>query len=642
MLQIATGMYFRPDVPMYETTHRDVFFTNIGAITGRSTSSSSPVELPVGQFSFSTSLGAVGSVMVEVVDRLEQLNEDGSESFHAATGGTEHLDDAADVLAFALNVTVSRDAGLVRRLVPDKVSNGRTRGAAGILRRTFDPGVMLVEQEIAAAAAFMEQLLSLDRRYYEAAIRAIRTVVDASLLVADEPGLSYTLYVAALESLAQLVIPADTVHDWERYDGKKRKLFDTAFADADLDQGQADVVRAAVMEADQLSLARRFADFTIAHLEPAFYRAEAADSTRPISAVELPNALRVAYGLRSRNVHLLEELAPELWAVANRSETEWFEGRPVLGLEGMNRLARHVVTRFVERSPSRVDPEFRYRDHLPGILRGIMLAPQYWISGVDAFSASSAPRVLNGLCETLMPPTPSPPDMSAVLERIEQLLDETPNVEERVPMTAIYCIWHVTLDPKHHRADADSVIVKYREDLDAPSAGGFAARLFAGYDVEWSDEQLLDLIEQRRRDLTRRRPLDPLPARIDAALLVSAAVRVWDSDRSRALQLVADAVEMLPGDDVMLGVERTCLDGIALTSASVDAVMRIDVIQPETNDRVEAPSIEWALWLMKATMPRIDPLRGRRVRPVRRRGRWGRGSHPVKLNGSVPAWPYGR
>lgn len=575
MLQISTGMYFKPGAPVHDYTHREVYFTNIGPIIDEEKVSSDPVGLPVGLFTFDTTLGDVNSVMVEVVDRLEKLNEDGSPAVMVATGGTEHLDDAADVLAFALNVTISRDAALVRRLVPTQIPAGPSRGAAGILRRTFDPGVVVRAEDLERASSFMEKLLSLERTYYDAAIRAIRTVVDASLLMADEPGLAYTLYVAALESLAQLSVPAETVHDWERYDSKKRKLFETAFTDAALDPGQAESIRAAVMEADQLALARRFSEFTLSHVAPAFYRAEAAEAVLPIRAADLRNALAVAYKLRSRNVHVLEELAPELWAVANRSDTVRFDRRFVLGLEGLNRLARHVATQFVERSPSGVDAEFKYRDALPGRMM-MELAAQYWIHRADGFDATAAPKVLDGLCAMLMPPTAPLPDMSAVLERIEGLLPSTAGSDARAPMVAIYCIWHTLLDAEHHRPNAASVIQKYKSDLDAPSAAGFVARLFTGLEVEWTAAELLDLVDQRQKDLSMRRVRNPLPSRVDAALLIMAAEKNWESDNGRAIALISDAVEMLPGDKEMLRLEQACLDGTAPSRDSAYEILRFE------------------------------------------------------------------
>jgi hypothetical protein len=80
-----------------------------------------------------------------------------------------------------------------------------------------------------------------------------------------------------------------------------------------------------------------------AHVGPSFYRAEAADAVRPIRAVDLLRALDIAYQFRSRNVHTLQTLDPELWQATMRAETLPYEGVTALSLQGLNRLSRHVV-----------------------------------------------------------------------------------------------------------------------------------------------------------------------------------------------------------------------------------------------------------------------------------------------------------
>jgi hypothetical protein len=185
MLQIASGMYFR-DVPLNETTHRAVLYTNASSL------SREPVELPIGRFMFATSLSPVSAVTLEVTERLETVKPDGSPEMMRATGGVELIDDAADVFAFVLNVSCSRNAALMERLVPERLDGRPTRMPWSILRRTFDPGVVLRDGDFEVARTFATKLLALRRGHFEAAIRSIRTLVDASLLVSDDPGLAYT------------------------------------------------------------------------------------------------------------------------------------------------------------------------------------------------------------------------------------------------------------------------------------------------------------------------------------------------------------------------------------------------------------------------------------------------------------------
>lgn len=124
MLQISTGMYFRDGVPINETTHRAAFYTN------GSTLDREAIDLPIGRFTFATGVEAVTTVMIEVVDRLEAERPDGEPESMIATGGSELLDDAAAVFAFAANITCARPLSLVERAVPTDLDSRRQHGTS--------------------------------------------------------------------------------------------------------------------------------------------------------------------------------------------------------------------------------------------------------------------------------------------------------------------------------------------------------------------------------------------------------------------------------------------------------------------------------------------------------------------------------
>lgn len=553
MLQIVTGMYFR-DVPLYETTHRAVLYTNASSLAREA------IELPIGRFLFATTMSAVTAVTIEATERLEAVRPDGSDEFMRATGGSELINDAADVFAFALNISCSRNAALIDRLVPPQLDGRPTHMPWSILRRTFDPAVVIRDSDVTDTTEFATKLLTLRRDHFEAAIRSIRSVVDASLLVNDDPGLAYTLFVAALESLAQIAVSVEAKRSWDTYDGTRRKIIDSAVDRAGLNTEQATAVRDAVLEIDQLSLRRRFIDFTLDHVGPTYYRAEAVEAVRPIRANDLPNALDVAYRLRSRNVHVLEALAPELWAITDRADTLRWEGRPALSLEGLNRLCRHVIRAFVDRAPTDIDTTFNYRDHLPGIVR-MQVAPQYWIWQADGFSQVRAPQVLEGFIELLLGTMADPEhshvvDLTAVLEKIEDALPGIAKPDDRRAMVGIYVLWHALLGPDHHRPRAAEFIERFDQDLDDPSVVGFAVRLLTTHPIEWTLDQLTELVEQRRKDLRRGRG-QPLPGRVDAALLLTTALELWDAGRvSDAVALVSEAVDAVPGNAELIAIEE--------------------------------------------------------------------------------------
>jgi hypothetical protein len=223
-------------------------------------------------------------------------------------------------------------------------------------------------------------------------------VVNASRRVADDPTLSYTMFVAALEALA----PDDIAppFPWSDLDGRKRKLIDTAVTGL----GDEDVERipSAVIEAERAGAKRRFVAFVLANITPTYFREDAAQAVRPPSAPELERALKIAYDIRSRNVHSLEDLLPETWALGDRAET--VNPRRVglmLSIEGLNRLARQVIREFVAHAPTEQIDEFDYRTALPNLPR-VELAPQYWIGSPDGLSKETAGLYFDGLVSILL------------------------------------------------------------------------------------------------------------------------------------------------------------------------------------------------------------------------------------------------
>lgn len=550
VLQIASGMYFRPGVPVNETLHRATVYTN-GFRVG-----SDPVELPMAGLRFSTGIATVSAVTVEVVDRLEAERADGEPEFMIATSGQELVADVAAVLAFTMNTTWSTDLDLVRRLVPDTLSGRPGSLPSSQLRRTFDPQVLLADDDMADVAAFCSRLLALRRPEYEKAIRAIRRVVDATLLVADDVTLAYTLFVAAIESLAAATAAPPTT--WDAFDGRKRALIEPALDD--LSGAQAQRVRSAILQADALGLGRKFQAFTLDHLGPSFFRAEAVGAHRPISASALPHALDFAYRVRSRQVHALQQLAPEMWAIVDRADTIPVDGRPVLSLEGLSRLCRHVIRQFVDRAPTDLDTSFNYREALPGIVR-MQLAPQYWIFQADGLRMERGPAVLDGFLELLLPllrgdDNVLPVNMTDVLERIEALLPGEAAPAKRAPLVALYVLWHRLLAPEFHRPDPQRFLARFGADLERPSAAAFAVTLVLGSDMPWSTEELAEFAATRASELRRGRG-QPLPAVFDAALQLCLGRQLWQDGRVEdALTAVGRAVEAVPGDANLIAFEE--------------------------------------------------------------------------------------
>lgn len=542
MLQIVQGLYFR-DVPLTNTTHRGVFYTNLRAFGNRDARS-----LPFGRLLPSTPFHGIGSLTVEAIERLEALTPDGEREVLAATSGDQLLDEIAAVISFCLNVVCVRDLDMARRLISHHESgNSNLQGPASILRDTFDRTIVFSDGHVADLEQFLSALTALNRKSYEAAIRAIRQIVDAMLMVDEDSTLAYTLMVAALESLGQASEPKVAL--WSEYDRHKRDRVDEATKG--LSEKRKLRIRAAILANEHLSLQRKFVAFVLSHVEPSFYRGEAVGAVRPIAAAELPSALRQAYAIRSRNVHALENLAPEIWMAADRADTAHAEGNTLLSLEGLARLCRHVVRKFVERAPCDPDQEFNYRSALPGIVR-MRLASQYWVHQSAGFSRKSAPAYFDGMLEFLIEGMSGRSeaglvDMSAVMEVIERSALGLSDWKDRLPMAGMMAIWNACAPEDMRRRLKPKLQAKFESDLAEPSIVSFAVKLLLQRPIPWTSEAMVSLSAKRRAD-RRENGFHAVPKRIDAALHLLVADRLFgEGNKEAGLEEIAHAVETVPG-----------------------------------------------------------------------------------------------
>ncbi|WP_461170837.1 hypothetical protein [Arthrobacter sp. Z1-15] len=548
MLQISTGMYF-DDEETFETRHRRVFYTNLTRIHA------DDVNLPVGTLQFAS---ASDAVMISAVDRLPKKNPDGSDAWHIATDGEALLSDVADVVAFALDGILLDNHDVAQRLLrfhEDSSAHPRHR-----LRRTLTPRRFVTDVEVEDLRELFTALLALRRPYFEKAMRAIRRIVDASVLVHTDVTLAYSLYVAALESLsADTDVPAPS---WNDYDKARRGIVDAAIRG--LPEKRAEQIKVAVLEIDQLSLRRKFQAFVLEHIGLSYYRGEADEVIRPIQAVHLPRALDFAYRTRSVSLHEMRELEPELWAASGVSDTTEIDGQHVLTAEGLNRLSRHVIRSFIQRGATGVDLDFNWKRALPGQVQ-MKLDATMWLHSYNGFAASKGPKLFGVTLEMMcvaLGGSGKVADMSVPLARIEKLLAGEVRRTSRVPLLATYVLWHRITPDSMHRPGAERIIDKYIGDLDQPSIPTLTLGILLGRQHPWTTEELADLIEVHTADLGRRRVTFELLPAMDAALQLTLAQAWWvKGDLAKATDCIAAAVELDPGNKDLIALETSVQSG---------------------------------------------------------------------------------
>jgi hypothetical protein len=351
---------------------------------------------------------------------------------------------------------------------------------------------------------------------------------------------------------------------WERYDGRKRKIIDAALKGED--QSLVEKVRAAVLEADRAGLKRRFVLSTLTRISKAYYRSEAVGMVRPPQSADLERMLGIAYDIRSRRSHVLEDLGDEAWVFTDGAETV-FEPRfqRILTLAGVWRLVRHVARQFVADAPLPEADCWDYRNALPGIIQA-QLAPQYWVWQPHGFNAQTAEMRFNGVAEAFIAwysgRTDEGINLIQVIEKIEQLVPTMPDDEAKTAMVAVYALWHEWTAPEDDSSSAKEFLDRHGACLDTPSPIAFTVGLLSDRRrAEWTADEWAELATARRAARIKGKET-PLPAAVDTLLQLETADRLEAAGRhDEAVGFATQAVEERPGHEDLLAWEERLIAG---------------------------------------------------------------------------------
>lgn len=265
----------------------------------------------------------------------------------------------------------------------------------------------------------------------------------------------------------------------------------------------------------------------------------------------------------------------------------------MLSLEGLSRVARHVVRSYVASAPTGTDTTFNWRAAIPGQMQA-ELAPQYWIWQPDGLTKDTAARYLDGFIRHLNDVkagrAEGMPNMNGVLGRIETLVPGTAASPARTAMIAIYFLWHRNLPPENHRSGALSFLAKYQKALMAPSMTAFVTGLLTGPLPAWSDDEWLALATSRRQERATKKSAQPLPPELDAALLVMATHVLLDAgQKTAAAELAGWAVEEMPGHKPLCAWEASVAAG--QPPIRIDLTALILGTEPETGTAPEPETV---------------------------------------------------
>jgi len=538
MLQISTGKFFKHEA--HETRHRAIYYTNYRLFRDE------VLDTLVGSLRAVAGLHGLGALTCEIIERIQKSPGGPRSGEIIATSGDTLINDFAAIASFALGITCTTDLDLARRLVAsERPSLGADLVPQKHIPRTFDRVVNWDRQDHDRLQRFVADLMALDRKSYEGAIRAIRRYVIGTYRISDDVNLAYALFVMSMESLAQEF--DQFVPTWDDYDQNKRRPIDDALREAP--GPVADGVRAAVLANEHVKIGRRFREFALAHIGPSFFRDEAVDIANPVSRPDLSAALQQAYSIRSSYVHHLEAIPRIIFAIEGFHDTIMVEGKAALTFAGLARVARHVINTFIARAPKTETEDFDWMKDLPGTLR-MQWADEYWLSDPRGFDVKSAPRYLAAFAQQLvgrlMLPTAAVNDMRQVLAKVETLVLGVAKPQQRLPLLALYFIFNFYAPEDSRSEKYPALIEAHKSDFETPSVVSLAAHLVTGQNPDWT---LIEMEDLHGRYFQQRHHADTLALGrvLEAAFTLRLAEQNRQAgDNARARQLIAMAVETCP------------------------------------------------------------------------------------------------
>lgn len=549
MLQIATGKLFSLPIG-WENLLRGMLYTNANL------ESEVVVETAAGKLIPSSRSSIQPTVVVyEMQERMEA--EEKAPGVLVSCTAEPYLSDFAVVTSFALNCVCSPDIDQARRLTTGKKGLATHASPHQFVSRFFEPELWCKPEEVAFLQEFVGQLIGLPRQIYLGVMRAIRTYINGMHRIADDLELAYTLLVASVESLAQDFDGHES--DWASYDERKRQAVDEALTGAD--EAVAQRVRDALIRVEHMALARRFREFAIAHTPPEYFRDVSLIPDQTLSSTDIAEALTMAYQARSKYVHQLRRLPTVVVLGHGYGETVLHERKAYLTLQGLSRLMRNVIIKFVASQPSlEREPYPGYSLERTNIIQ-LRMAPQYWVGNVEGDLLSVGRSKLEGFLEQLVPCQLG--EEGAVLTDLRPVLSAVADVvlaakrDPRLPYLALYTLFNMVVPAEQKAAVSERIEKLIHQDLSQPSSEALLVHTVAGKVPGWTLEVHDKTIESY---LKRRGSPSGLrfPRFYEAAVSLDLAERYrMADDMVNCRRLVALAVESHPGHQRLLELEAS-------------------------------------------------------------------------------------
>lgn len=418
MLQACNGNFLFTD-DVYRTTHRAPLYTNLSFPNGK-------IELSIGTLTTTSYFLPLTTLIAEIEEKQPATDSRGEKSIFIATTGNDIMNDLSIVISFFFKGYCTTSFMMAKQLLSDEVVPNTTRKLSDFVEHFFNKRKIVTQEEVDNFIAFFNKLLSLPRNNYITVIKAIRRYTTALVRISDDLDAAYALFVASIESLTQDLSGYET--NWKDLDTSKRIGLDKILAN--IDSKNAEEIRLEILKHEHLGLSRKFCGLVMGSLDKSFYKPR--DGVKVAGINELKIAVRNAYNLRSKYVHVLSLLSDKITMPYNHNYCVDIDGKPHLTFNGLSVVNHQVLIKYVEDCPVGGKESLNAHEYIPGIImakvsevhwmgNAISLNKKNYLLYLDAILSRIEHIASGGKAEI--------PNMGAVVDKIEDLISTENNKE---------------------------------------------------------------------------------------------------------------------------------------------------------------------------------------------------------------------
>ncbi|MCS1384880.1 hypothetical protein NXZ75_22260 [Lysinibacillus sphaericus] len=506
MLQIITDKFFSSE-HIHNTERKVIVYSNMD-INGIVATKIGTLE-PIDKFS------TTPTYLFTYNNRMEN-NGPGP----VAIGDAQIIDDFLAMCSFWFQGIFSTDKNLIKYLTRDKKENSINEQhlPKDIIPLIFTKRRIFNKLKNEQFSDFFNAVINLKRSTYKQIIKTIRQYRDALLTINSNLELSYTMFVASVESLSGQF--SDYTSNWNDVDKVLKESLDEILAT--LEPEIANDIKNRIIENSHLKIARRYTEFSISNISDSFFLEDARGIKYPCRKSQISSAIKNSYQIRSKYVHSLKEL-PNIFSLSGDLEV-FKEGKDLyFTLAGLSRFIREVIISFIYKQEPVISEKIDYSGEIPNTI-SLPMSPSLWINNAQNYNVKNSKEYFNALLVELVPSlTLGKPliDLTEVCDAIIKLIKGV-SKEQKVPMSAFYIIYNMFLKEEYRHSNSENFLEEYTETTDILATENIILHLLFNFDFPWNTTDIYDSYKRYDEKRFQKNQI-VLPQIIETCLLIELA-----------------------------------------------------------------------------------------------------------------------